>query len=148
MINHLQTLHTHYITLPRSRKVWGEALKPLEYRKEILDSPPFNILPDEHQKQKIKAQIFRKILNLLCEILKQFCGILKLSHKMLKMFRKKPKVSQNTENVSTSVLILFSYRSTRSKMFFKIGVLKNIVLFTGIYLCLSLFSVKLQACRL
>ena len=38
-------------------------------------------------------------------------------------------------------------RSSRSQMFFKIGVLKNFVIFTAKYLCWDLFSIKLQACR-
>ena len=36
-------------------------------------------------------------------------------------------------------------RSSRSQMFFKIGVLKNFVIFTAKYLCWDLFSIKLQA---
>ena len=36
-------------------------------------------------------------------------------------------------------------RSSRSRMFFKIGVLKNFVIFTGKHLCWSLFLKKLQA---
>ena len=42
-------------------------------------------------------------------------------------------------------------RSSRSKMFFKIGVLKNLVMLTGKYLCWSLFLIKaanLKACNL
>ena len=35
-------------------------------------------------------------------------------------------------------------RSSRSRMFFKIGVLKNFAIFTGKYLCWSLFLIKLQ----
>ena len=33
-------------------------------------------------------------------------------------------------------------RSSRSKMFFKIGVLKNLVMLTGKYMCWSLFLIK------
>ena len=36
-------------------------------------------------------------------------------------------------------------RSSRSQMFFKIGVLKNFANFTGKHLCWSLFLIKLQA---
>ena len=38
-------------------------------------------------------------------------------------------------------------RSSQSRMFFKISVLKNIVIFTKKYLCWSLFLIKLQAWR-
>ena len=37
------------------------------------------------------------------------------------------------------------YRSSRSQMFFEIGVLKNVAIFTGKHLCWSLFLMKLQA---
>ena len=37
------------------------------------------------------------------------------------------------------------YRSSRSQMFFKIGVLKNFAIFTGRHLFWSLFLIKLQA---
>ena len=40
-----------------------------------------------------------------------------------------------------------NYRSSRSHIFFKIGVLKNLAIFTGKYLCWSLFSIKLQTWR-
>ena len=40
------------------------------------------------------------------------------------------------------------YRSSRCQMFFKIGVPKNFVTFTGKHLCWSLFLIKLQAFRL
>ena len=36
-------------------------------------------------------------------------------------------------------------RSSRLKMFFKIGVLKSFTIFTGKHLCWSLFLIKLQA---
>ena len=39
------------------------------------------------------------------------------------------------------------YRNSRSQMFFKVGVLKNFVSFTGKHLCWSLFLIKLQAWR-
>ena len=39
-------------------------------------------------------------------------------------------------------------RSSRTQMFFGIGVLKNFVHFTGKYLCQSLVLIKLQALRL
>ena len=39
----------------------------------------------------------------------------------------------------------FIYRSRRSQMFFKIGVLKNFAIFTGKHLCWSLFLIQLQA---
>ena len=38
-------------------------------------------------------------------------------------------------------------RSSRSQMFFKIGVLKNFAMFTGKHLCWSLFLIKMQAFR-
>ena len=38
-------------------------------------------------------------------------------------------------------------RSSRSQMFFKIGVLKKFAMFTGKHLCWSLFLIKLQAFR-
>ena len=38
-------------------------------------------------------------------------------------------------------------RSSRSQMFFKIGVLKNLAIFTRKHLCWSLFLIKLQAWR-
>ena len=37
------------------------------------------------------------------------------------------------------------YRSSRSQMYFRIGVLKNFAMFTGKYLCLSLFFINIQA---
>ena len=43
----------------------------------------------------------------------------------------------------TSVLQNSCLRCSRSQMFFKIGVLKNFVIFTGKYLCWSLFLIKL-----
>ena len=45
------------------------------------------------------------------------------------------------------VFIKSRYRSSRSQMFFKIGVLKNFAMFTGKHLCWSLFLIKLQAFR-
>ena len=39
-------------------------------------------------------------------------------------------------------------RSSRSQMFFKIGVLKNFTVLTGKRLCWSLFLIKLQAWKL
>ena len=42
---------------------------------------------------------------------------------------------------------LGGYRSGRSRMFFKVGVLKNFANFTGKQLCWSLFLKKLQAFR-
>ena len=38
-------------------------------------------------------------------------------------------------------------RSSRSQMFFRIGVLKNFAIFTGKHLCRSLFLIKLQCWR-
>ena len=43
----------------------------------------------------------------------------------------------------TSVLQNSCLRCSRSQMFFKIGVLKNFVIFTGKYLCWSFFLIKL-----
>ena len=43
----------------------------------------------------------------------------------------------------TNVLQNSCLRCSRSQMFFKIGVLKNFVIFTGKYLCWSLFLIKL-----
>ena len=40
-----------------------------------------------------------------------------------------------------------NFRSSRLQMFFKIGVLKNFVIFTGKRLCWSFFLTKLQALR-
>ena len=37
------------------------------------------------------------------------------------------------------------YRSSRSQMFFKIGVQKNFTMFIGKHLCWSLFLIQLQA---
>ena len=43
-------------------------------------------------------------------------------------------------------IFLFSkHRSSRSQMYFKIGVLKNSAILTRKYLCWSLFLIKLQA---
>ena len=44
--------------------------------------------------------------------------------------------------------IVWKYRSSRSRIFFKIDVLKEFPIFTGKYLCWSLFLVKLQGWRL
>ena len=41
-----------------------------------------------------------------------------------------------------------NYRSSRSQIFFKIGVLKNFANFTGKHLCKNLFLTKLQIWRL
>ena len=38
-------------------------------------------------------------------------------------------------------------RSSRSQIYFKIGVLKNFAMFTGKRLCWSLFLIKIQAFR-
>ena len=43
----------------------------------------------------------------------------------------------------TSVLWISCLRCSRSQMFFKIGVLKNFLIFTEKYLCRSLFLIKL-----
>ena len=42
---------------------------------------------------------------------------------------------------------LKTFKSSRSKMFFKIGVLKNYAIFTGKHLCWNLFLINLQALR-
>ena len=42
-----------------------------------------------------------------------------------------------------SICMTLPLRCSRSQMFFKIGVLKNFVIFTGKYLCWSLFLIKL-----
>ena len=41
-----------------------------------------------------------------------------------------------------------NYRSSRSRLLFKISVLKNFANFTGKHLCWSVFSIKLQIWRL
>ena len=43
--------------------------------------------------------------------------------------------------------LLHLFERSRSQIFLKIGVLKNFTMFTGKYLCWSLFSIKLQAFR-
>ena len=43
------------------------------------------------------------------------------------------------------IFVFWSTRSSRLQMFFKIDVLKNVPIFTGKYLCWSLFLIKLQA---
>ena len=40
-----------------------------------------------------------------------------------------------------------NFKSSRSQMFFKIGVLKNFAIFAGKHLCWSYFLIKLQAWR-
>ena len=45
------------------------------------------------------------------------------------------------------VISTTSIKSSRSKMFFKIGVLKNFAIFTGKHMCKSLFLIKLKACN-
>ena len=45
------------------------------------------------------------------------------------------------------LIICTTFRSSRSQMFFKIGVLKNFAIFTEKHLCWSLFLIKLQASR-
>ena len=50
------------------------------------------------------------------------------------------------ENVQTDIKGK-TLRSSRSQMFFKIGVLKNLAIFTRKYLSWSLFLIKLQAKR-
>ena len=39
------------------------------------------------------------------------------------------------------------YKSSRSQMFFKTAVLKNLAIFPGKHLCWSLFLIKLQPCN-
>ena len=60
------------------------------------------------------------------------CPTDKLPHKQSEAFQ---------ETVS------FANKSSRSQMFFKIGVLKNLANFTGKHLCLSIFLIKLKAWR-
>ena len=43
--------------------------------------------------------------------------------------------------------VMRKYRSSRSQMFFKIGILKHFANFTGKHLCWSFFLMKLQALR-
>ena len=53
-------------------------------------------------------------------------------------------------NQGSQKSILFcSYRSSRSEMFFKVGILKNFAIFTGEHLCWSLFNkvAGLNACN-
>ena len=47
-------------------------------------------------------------------------------------------------------MILIKFRSSLSQMFFKIGVLKNFIIFTGKHLCRSLFNkdTGLKACNI
>ena len=45
------------------------------------------------------------------------------------------------------LIICTIFRSSRSQMFFTIGVLKNFAIFTEKHLCWSLFLIKLQALR-
>ena len=45
------------------------------------------------------------------------------------------------------LIICTTFRSSRSQMFFTIGVLKNFAIFTEKHLCWSLFLIKLQASR-
>ena len=47
----------------------------------------------------------------------------------------------------TKPQLLSIFRSSRSAMFFKIGILKNFSNFTANHLCWSLFLIKLQAIR-
>ena len=54
--------------------------------------------------------------------------------------------------LSSAVLLDFSWslrisRSSRSQIFFKIGVLKNFAIFIGKHMCWSLFLIKLQALK-
>ena len=51
---------------------------------------------------------------------------------------------QNRENARAACAGLFigKGRNSRSKMFFKIGGLKNFAIFTGKHLCWSLFLIK------
>ena len=49
---------------------------------------------------------------------------------------------QLLQNTSRKLLV---FRSSRSQMFLKIGVLKNLANFTGTHLCWSLFLIKLQS---
>ena len=51
-------------------------------------------------------------------------------------------ILQNQESYCNLVLTRFG--SSRSHMFFKIGVLRNFAIFTGKQLCWSLFLIKLQ----
>ena len=46
---------------------------------------------------------------------------------------------------ASSAFIKNRYRSSRSQMFFKIGVVKNFAMFTRKHLCWSLFLIKMQA---
>ena len=58
------------------------------------------------------------------------------------------KNSQNSqETACVGVSFLIKLRSSRSQMFFKVGVLKIFAKYTGKYLSRSLFLIKLQAIR-
>ena len=81
-----------------------------------------------------KCKVFSEI-NVLSEI--------KVINKLLgKLFWKIASLKTSCSEKSVN------YRSSRSKMFFKIAVLKNFVIFTEIHLCWSLFLMKLQPWRL
>ena len=45
------------------------------------------------------------------------------------------------------VISTSSIKSSRSQMFFKVGVLKNFAIFTGKHMCKSLFLIKLKTCN-
>ena len=51
------------------------------------------------------------------------------------------KIISHNKTVAT---IKHKFRSSRSEMFFKIGVLKNVSIFIGKYLCWSFFFKKMQ----
>ena len=48
------------------------------------------------------------------------------------------------KNTTILLLVFWSTRSSRLQMFFKIGVLKNVPIFTWKFLCWSLFLITLQ----
>ena len=63
-------------------------------------------------------------------------------------------ISLRLSSLDTSLFFLLffplwitEFRSSRSKISFKIGVLKNFAIFTGKHLCSSLFVIKLPVCK-
>ena len=53
--------------------------------------------------------------------------------------------SSKSLRLNSYVVLQAATRSSRSQMFFKIGVLKTFAIFIGKHLCQSLFPIKLRA---
>ena len=69
------------------------------------------------------------------------------SWKSSNKLKKRKRICKGLKISVMGVISTTSIKSSRSQMFFKIGVLKNFAIFTGKHMCKSLFLIKLKACN-